>query len=249
MTGGGVLCFRIGQWDPPCHLFSLPRYAVGSSVVVLTFGQLGKTWKILGDSLISVKLNTKNMFFYINTDFLWPVRGWTKASTRLFCQARKKNDISLAIRNTLYTRHLLYQAHLHQTPFTPDTFYTRHLLNQRPFTPDTFYTRHLLHQTPFTPGTLYTKQHRIHQAPFHETHFTPRTFYTRQLSQQTTFTPTTFYTCRILLHQPAFTTETFYTTQVAHLSYTFTPTSFYTRHLLHQPAFTRDTFYTNQLLH
>ena len=94
---------------------------------------------------------------------------------------------------------------------------------------------------------MYTKQHRVHQAPFHEKHFTPRTFYTRQLS--TTFTPTNFYTCRILLHQPAFTTETFYTTQVSHLSYTFTPTSFYTRHLLHQPAFTRDTFYTNQLLH
>ena len=66
-----VLCFRIGQWDPPCHLFSLPSYAVGSSVVVLTVGQLGKTWKILGDSLISIKLNTKNMFFYINNDFLW----------------------------------------------------------------------------------------------------------------------------------------------------------------------------------
>ena len=76
--------------------------------------------------------------------------------------------------------------------FSVNTFYTRHLLNQTPFTPDTFYTRHLLHQTPFTPGTLYTKQHRLHQAPFHETHFTPDTFYTRQLSQQTTFTPTNF---------------------------------------------------------
>ena len=53
----------------------------------------------------------------------------------------------------------------YQTPFTPDTFYTKHLSDQAPFTPktfqyqapftpDTFYTRHLLHQTPFTPSHL-----------------------------------------------------------------------------------------------
>ena len=40
--------------------------------------------------------------------------------------------------NTFYNRHLL-----HQTPCTPDTFYTRHI-----------FTRHLLHPTPFTPDTF-----------------------------------------------------------------------------------------------
>ena len=42
--------------------------------------------------------------------------------------------------------------------FTPDTFYTRHLLHQAPFTPDTFYTKQLSHQTPFTPTDFYTRQ-------------------------------------------------------------------------------------------
>ena len=72
------------------------------------------------------------------------------------------------------------QKHLHQTPFTPDTFYTRHLLNQRPFTPDTFYTTN-----PFTPDTFYTRR-LLHQTPFtftdfYTTPFTPNTFYIKHL--------------------------------------------------------------------
>ena len=43
------------------------------------------------------------------------------------------------------------------TTFTPDTFYTKHLLHKATFTPDTFYTRHFLHQAPFTPNTFYTR--------------------------------------------------------------------------------------------
>ena len=168
----------------------------------------------------------------------------------------------------------LYQAHLHQTPLTPDTFctcrilghqpafttetfyttqcftsvlyfYTNQLLPQTPFTPTSFYTRHLLHQPAFTLDTLYTRN------------LSRDTFHTRHSLHQTPFTRsnflhhTSFYT-RGLLHQtPDINRLLHHTshTQLAHLSYTFTPTSFDTRHLWHQPAFTRDTFYTNQLLH
>ena len=128
--------------------------------------------------------------------------------------------------DTFYTRHLLYQAPLHQKPFRPDTFYTRHILHEAPFTPDTSYTNRLLHQTTFTPGTFYTNQ------LLHQTTFTPQTIFTpTKLLHQTTFTPTSFYT-RHLLHQTP-----------------FTPGTFYTRHLLHQTTFTPNTFYTNRLLH
>ena len=68
-----------------------------------------------------------------------PVRGWTKASTRLFCQARKKK-ISYISRDTFHTTHLL-----HQTTFTADNFYTNQLLH---------HTKYLLHQTPFIPDTF-----------------------------------------------------------------------------------------------
>ena len=148
-------------------------------------------------------------------------------------------------------------THLHQTPFTPDTFYTRHiftrnLLDQTPFTLDTFYTRHLLHQTPLTPTDFYTKQ-LSHQVPF-----TPTNFYTRQLSHQTictptkllhqtTFTPTSFHT-RHLLHKPAFTPDTFYTKHLLHQA-PFTPDTFYTRQLSHQTPFTPTDFYTRRLSH
>ena len=126
--------------------------------------------------------------------------------------------------DTFYTRHLLYQAHLHQKPFRPDTFYTRHILHKAPFTPDTSYTNRLLHQTTFTPGTFF---------------FTPTNFYTRQLLHQPhqTFT-----------HQTPFTQTRFYTRHLLHQT-PFTPGTFYTRHLLHQTTFTPNTFYTNRLLH
>ena len=39
---------------------------------------------------------------------------------------------------------------MHQTPFTPDAFYTKHPLHLPTFTP------HLSHQTPFTSSTFYT---------------------------------------------------------------------------------------------
>ena len=138
--------------------------------------------------------------------------------------------------DTFYTRHLLYQAHLHQKPFRPDTFYTRHILHEAPFTPDTSYTNRLLHQTTFTPGTFYTNQ------LLHQTTFTPDNFYTNQ-----TFTPDTFYTNQ-LLHQTPFTPTSFYTRHLLHQT-PFTPGTFYTRHLLHQTTFTPNTFYTNRLLH
>ena len=121
--------------------------------------------------------------------------------------------------DTFYTRHLLLQTpftagnFLHQTTFTPDTFYTRRLLHQTPFTPTDCYNRHLLHQTPFTSDTFYTRR-LLHQTPFHQTPVTPSTFYNRQLLHQTTFTLNTVYT-RHLLHQ----------------------TTFNTRHLLHQRPF------------
>ena len=138
--------------------------------------------------------------------------------------------------DTFYTRHLLYQAHLHPKPFRPDTFYTRHILPEAPFTPDTSYTNRLLHQTTFTPGTFYTNQ------LLHQTTFTPDNFYTNQ-----TFTPDNFYTNQ-LLHQTPFTPTSFYTRHLLHQT-PFTPNTFYTRHLLHQTTFTLNTFYTNRLLH
>ena len=70
----------------------------------------------------------------------------------------------------------LYQAHLHQTPLTPDTFCTCRILGHQPafttetfyttqvshlsyiFTPISFYPRHLLHQPAFTRDTFYTNQ-------------------------------------------------------------------------------------------
>ena len=138
--------------------------------------------------------------------------------------------------DTFYTRHLLYQAHLHQKPFRPDTFYTRRILHKAPFTPDTSYTNRLLHQTTFTPGTFYTNQ------LLHQTTFTPDNFYTNQ-----TFTPDNFYTNQ-LSHQTPFTQTSFYTRHLLHQT-PFTPGTFYTRHLLHQTTFTPNTFYTNRLLH
>jgi len=124
------------------------------------------------------------------------------------------------------------EHHLHQTPFTPDTFDTRHiftrnLLHQTTFTPTSFYTRHLLHQTPFTPDALYTR-HLFTRHLLHQPAFTPDTFYTNQLLHQTPFTPDTFYT------KPLYTRHLF----TRHLSHQ-TP-----RHLLHQPTFTPNNLAT-----
>ena len=111
-----------------------------------------------------------------------------------------------------------------QTPFTTDTFYSKHLLHQTPSTPDTFCERHVLQETPFTPANF------LHQTPFardawlHHTPFTPVTFYTRHL-----------------LHQTVFTTKNFYTKNPLHQA-PFTPRTFYTRHLLHQTPFTTNNF-------
>ena len=126
--------------------------------------------------------------------------------------------------NTFYTRHLLYQAHLHQKPFRPDTFYTRHILHEAPFTPDTSYTNRLLHQTTFAPDNFYINQ------LLHQTSFTQTSFYTRLLLPQTPFTPDNFHT-RQFLHQP-----------------TFTPDNFYTRHLLHQTPCTQMRMLASQRL-
>ena len=79
-------------------------------------------------------------------------------------------------------RHLL-----HQTPFTPNAFYTKQVLHQPRYTQntqDTFYTRYLLHQPPFilhqtlfSPDNFYTKC-LLHQTPFTPKHVTPNSFYT-----------------------------------------------------------------------
>ena len=95
--------------------------------------------------------------------------------------------------NTFYTRHLLYQAHLHQKPFTPTNFYTRQLLHQTTFTPENVYINQLLHQTTFTPTSFYTR-HLLHQTPFTPDTLYTRHLFTRHLSHQTPFTPDNFYT-------------------------------------------------------
>ena len=106
--------------------------------------------------------------------------------------------------NTLYTRHLLYQAHLHQTPFTPcvnhpppphpllilTSFarvklrlaYHEQVFRNSPVfisgtsSSDTFDTRHLLHQTKFSLNTVYNR-HLLHLPGTSS----PDTFYTRHL--------------------------------------------------------------------
>ena len=136
------------------------------------------------------------------------MRGWTKASTRLFCQARKKNDISLELLHHTFHTQL---SHLSYT-FTPTSFYTRHLLHQPAFTRDTFYTNQLLHQTPFT---IFHTRHPLHQTPLTRGNFLHhKSFYTRHLLHQTPFTPNTLYIYRLLHH------------------------TFHTKHLLHQAPFT-----------
>ena len=82
---------------------------------------------------------------------------------------------------------------LHQAPFTPSNFYTRHLSDQTAFRPDTCYTKQLLHQALFTPRNFYTRR-LSHQATF-----APDTFQTKQVLHQTPFTPSN------LLHQAPFT--------------------------------------------
>ena len=134
------------------------------------------------------------------------MRGWTKASTRLFCQA--------PLHQPTFTPHLSYPTFtpvlyfytnqlLHQTPFTPTSFYTRHLLHQPAFTPDTFY--NLSHKTPFTPDTFDKRQLFTPQILLHQTPFTPDAFYTKHPLHLPTFTPH-------LSHQTPFTSSTFYTT-------------------------------------
>ena len=134
----------------------------------------------------------------------------------------------------------LYQAHLHQTPLTPDTFctcrilghqpafttetfyttqvshlsyifYTNQLLPQTPFTPTSFYTRHLLHQPAFTLDTLYTRN------------LSRDTFHTRHSLHQTPFTRSNFFTPHILLHQTPFTPEAFYTKHLTSTDFYTTP--------------------------
>ena len=80
-------------------------------------------------------------------------------------------------------------------PLTPSTFFASQLLHQTTFTPDTFYTRHLYH--PFCQTPLYNKR------LLHHTTFTPNSLGTRQLLHQGPFTPDTVYT-RNFLHQKLF---------------------------------------------
>ena len=51
----------------------------------------------------------------------------------------------------------------HQTPYTPDTVYTRRRLHQTK--PTKVYTRKSLHHRQFTPDSVYTR-HRLHQTWF-----------------------------------------------------------------------------------
>ena len=64
-----------------------------------------------------------------------------------------RNPFALITPYIFYTKHLLHQIPLLQTPVTPDNFYNKQLLRQA-----------ALQQTTFTPGT-----------------FTPETFYTKNL--------------------------------------------------------------------
>ena len=90
---------------------------------------------------------------------------------------------------------------LHQTTFTHNTLYTKHLLHQTPFqidtfTPETCYTKQLLHITPCTPNNFCTRNCK------NQTTFTPNTFYIRHLLHQTHFNT------KQVLHQPLFTPDT-----------------------------------------
>lgn len=112
----------------------------------------------------------------------------------------------------------------HQTFLTPNTFYTRHLIQ---FTSGIFY------KTPFTPANVYTT-HRLHETSYytsqHQPPFTPVTFnfapgctfqqrtwtqnYTqhKQFLHQTTSTPDALYTKHLyktrFLHQTPVATDT-----------------------------------------
>lgn len=88
----------------------------------------------------------------------------------------------LILQQTAFTQGTFYIL-LHI--FSPETFYTRQLLQQRPYTKEAFYTKS------FTPNTF------CHQKPF-----APNTFYTRHILHQIPLTPDTFYTRHFLNHAP-----------------------------------------------
>ena len=83
---------------------------------------------------------------------------------------------------------------LHQPALTPDTFDTNQLLHETPFTPTSFYTRQLLQS--FTQDTLYTRQTALTRGNF----LHHKSFYTRHLLHQTPWTPNTLYINRLLHH-------------------------------------------------
>ena len=162
---------------------------------------------------------------------------------------------------------------LHQTAFTPNTFYAKPLVRQVIYTrnlfkPNNMYTRNLLRQTTFTPDTFYKAT------------FTPNTFYAKRLVHQTTFRSDASYTKQFLHRKPvalgtfcaccfknllrqailtpqrscikhrftpSVTPNTFYTRNLKNHT-SFTPNSFYTRILLRQTPFAPATFYTKQIL-
>lgn len=74
-----------------------------------------------------------------------------------------------------------------QTTFKQKGFAQTLFLYQKPFTPDSFYTRHILHQHPLTHETLQKQS-------LHQTASTPEAFYTKHLSHQTSFDTSHFST-------------------------------------------------------
>ena len=117
----------------------------------------------------------------------------------------------------------------HQTFLTPNTFYTRHLIQftsgifyKTPFTPANVYTTHRLHETsyytsqhqpPFTPVTFnFAPGCTFQQRTWTQNYTQHKQFYTRQLLHQTPFKRDDFYTKR-LLHQTPDAQKKYYSVQ------------------------------------
>ena len=134
---------------------------------------------------------------------------------------------------------------MHQKPFAPGTFFTKHLLHQPPFPPDNL-----------TPEMFYTKNFLHRTGLLHQASSAPDTFYTRHvfdtthhLWHQTTFAPNPWstYPLPILLYTTSSNTHFAANTclnQTDLFHQVFTPNTYYTRHCLHQAAFLHQTSLT-----
>ena len=132
---------------------------------------LGQSWMTPQETLYAQHVHTKRLLQQTNST---PQRCITQ----------------ILLHQTLFYTKLwtLHQNLSQQTTFTPQRFYTKdntenpftpEVLHQKPFTPSTFYTKHLWYTNPFTPKYFYTKHvftkeslytlNLLHQKLWHQT--------------------------------------------------------------------------------